>query len=353
MREHQLDAIRGWAALAVAFGHCATATSPQPLYNKTIWQVDWASPTDAAFRLLHLIFHADAAVLVFFVLSGHVLFQSLQRSNTTLLDLPSYAVRRLFRIMPLVIVCLLPLAFLLSLPWDVLAGNMMVLNTKANGVTWSLQVELVGSLVVFAAAVLAPRHSWLMICGMLVVVFVLVHLLPPWNHVMFMPLFLFGCACGALQRFAKATPTLFWIGVGLVLLPDLLIGKGYASIYTSGVGAVLMICSAHRTRGWFLDSWVADFLGRMSYPFYLLHLIGVIFARMILARAGIAAEGLHGFILLAGLSIPIAYALAYVAHVAVELPGIEAGKIVGRSLRSLLLARYARYRRPAIPRWRN
>ena len=340
-REHQLDAIRGWAALAVAFGHCATATSPRPLYNKTIWQVDWSSPTDAAFRVLHLVFHADAAVLVFFVLSGHVLFQSLQRSNTALPGLPGYVVRRLFRIMPLVVACLLPLAFFLPLAWDVLVGNMLLLNTTANGVTWSLQVELVGSLVVFAAATLAPRHSWLPIVGMLVAAYVLVHLLSPWNRVMFMPLFLFGCACGTLQRrFVKGTPALFWIGVGLVLLPDLLIGKGYASIYTSGAGAALMICTAHGTRGWFLDSRVADFLGRMSYPFYLLHLIGVIFARMILAHAGVAAEGLPGFALLAGLSIPIAYALAYVAHITVELPGIEAGRIVALSLRSRLLARY-------------
>lgn len=332
-REHRLDAIRGWAALAVAVGHCATATAPRHLYNKTYWQVDWSNFQEAFFRLAHLIFHADAAVLVFFVLSGHVLFESLVRSDARIIDFPSYTVRRIYRLWPALIVSLTPLAFLTKHPADVLVGNMLLLNSKANGITWSLQTEVFGSLLIFAVAAIRPRLLVFLAAGALL--FIAIRVLPPWHKTMFLPLFLFGCAVGTWRGFVAPRVGLFWLGVVGVLLPDLVIGKGYHSIFATGLGGMLMIANAPAVSGWFLDGRIAQLMGALSYPFFLLHLVGAILARKLLIQVGTPLESIPhipGFLLFVLISVPIAYLLAAFVHVFVEMPCIDAGRILAKRI---------------------
>ena len=101
-------------------------------------------------RLLVHIFPSTAAVLIFFVLSGHVLWRSFVRKKLSAGDTLDYLCARVFRLFPLVIVTVLPFGYLDNASWKQVLANMLLLSNSLNGVLWSLQVEIVGSAVVFA-----------------------------------------------------------------------------------------------------------------------------------------------------------------------------------------------------------
>src|SRR5688572_21034930 len=81
-REARLDALRGIAALSVAVAHSITLFSEEPIYNKIFLDINYESFTAIFFRIIYIIFNADAAVIIFFVLSGYVLTKSLNKINT-------------------------------------------------------------------------------------------------------------------------------------------------------------------------------------------------------------------------------------------------------------------------------
>ena len=81
-RNYDLDGLRGLAALSVAIGHCASvAGGIGPALRMTVATAPDATLQDAVFRFLHIVFHADAAVILFFVLSGLVLSRSLRHRD--------------------------------------------------------------------------------------------------------------------------------------------------------------------------------------------------------------------------------------------------------------------------------
>ena len=69
-RNHYLDGLRGYSALAVALGHCVLLVAGKPVWALSVTTLAGASPNDLFARLLHVLFPADAAVMVFFTLSG-------------------------------------------------------------------------------------------------------------------------------------------------------------------------------------------------------------------------------------------------------------------------------------------
>jgi peptidoglycan/LPS O-acetylase OafA/YrhL len=101
-------------------------------------------------RLLVHIFPSTAAVLIFFVLSGNVLWRSFVRKKLSAGDTLDYLCARVFRLFPLVIVTVLPFGYLDNANWKQVLANMLLLSNILNGVLWSLQVEIVGSAVIFA-----------------------------------------------------------------------------------------------------------------------------------------------------------------------------------------------------------
>ncbi|MFL5251947.1 MAG: acyltransferase family protein, partial [Rhodopila sp.] len=105
-----LDGLRGIAALSVALGHCLLQVTGLPLWGTSLRDFPSMQAADIAMRVFSPLLPSDAAVMVFFVLSGHVLWQSFQRRQARFLaGLPDYASARIYRLMPLVIVTGLPI----------------------------------------------------------------------------------------------------------------------------------------------------------------------------------------------------------------------------------------------------
>ncbi len=108
-RNHQLDGLRGYAALAVVFFHSIffDPTMAGRVLGRDFSELkDWY---DLLAKLLLIIFNGQTAVVIFFILSGAVLFESLrQREKGSISSVVGkFLIRRFFRIYPALVVCLL------------------------------------------------------------------------------------------------------------------------------------------------------------------------------------------------------------------------------------------------------
>ncbi|WP_373533427.1 acyltransferase family protein [Vampirovibrio sp.] len=167
----KLQAFRGILALNVAIAHClgvfAIDMQGTGLTSHHPWQ---AFQTDAIYWL-QLLATGSSSVALFFVLSGFVLGLSLNRAPIdTLKGLIFFYVRRVLRIWPAYAVSLLLiLTFLFTqfqyhqwpfasqwftsfytrpLTTDLILSNALMADTSLNSNTWSLKVEMIGSLFI-------------------------------------------------------------------------------------------------------------------------------------------------------------------------------------------------------------
>jgi peptidoglycan/LPS O-acetylase OafA/YrhL len=322
-RNHALDGLRGLAALSVALGHCFMTIGGLTMWESSIGNFSAMNGTDIALRLVSLLVPAESAVMVFFVLSGYVLWTSFQRKNFRFFaDLPDYVCSRTYRLFPLAIMSALPLGLLTDASARELVLNMLLLHRSLNGVLWTLQVEVVASLQLFAIWCLTRGIAW----KMAVAIALSVALVPFFRgnpYVVFVPAFVLGAS-------VSLVPPGFWrrgpvIGAAIVALviTNLLFGFGGVSRCFEILGATALVGAVAAGRFRFLRSRICHFLGAISYPFYLTHPIGLFLAGPVVQSlplpnpfARVAA--------LAVLSIALAIPLAWVLHVFVEDPVLRA-----------------------------
>lgn len=343
-REHRLDSVRGIAALCVAAGHCVTARSTVPQYDKTFLTLDYTSLTAMALRTLHLIFNAEAAILVFFVLSGYVLAKSLSRMQTGIwAEFVGFGIKRIYRIIPTVAVSLLPLAYFVVLPaWDYVR-NMLLLDSSVNGVTWTLRVEMAGSLLIFLTVLLRKKAPYLLIPAFLLLVAMFLSDFE-WIFFRHLPAFFLGCFVGEIRKYLRGHNILAPLAVFFLATADFYFpygSKGTVALET--IAAVVLIASVGQSRVMgFLDWRAFTFLGKISFSFYLYHLLGALLVLQLCAQIGLDLGTLHpvaSALVYMASSIPIAIVLATVSYYLVERPSTTAGIELARDVRGRLLGR--------------
>jgi peptidoglycan/LPS O-acetylase OafA/YrhL len=190
-----LDGLRGVAALSVTVCHFIIAFYPALMISSTALFITGLEPLVYA-TPLNILYNGSFAVCVFFVLSGYVLtYKYFASGNQEVLR--SGAIRRYFRLVPTVafsVVCfLIVLIFLryvhiviqpltggsleayFALPIDIvraiseaLIGDFIGINPSISGylynnVLWTMQVEFIGSMIIFAFAFLfgMSRNRWI------------------------------------------------------------------------------------------------------------------------------------------------------------------------------------------------
>ena len=204
-RNPGLDGLRGVAALSVALGHSVVQVTGLALWGTSLRDFPAMPAMDIVMRVLSALFPSDAAVMVFFVLSGHVLWESFRRKNFRFFaDLPEYACARVYRLFPLSIVSALPLGLLTSAPAPELVRNMLLMSHSLNGVLWSLQVEVVASFALFALWGITRGAGWKLLLA-LVLAFAAT------------PLFKYGFPVPHGNSYAKLTSAV-WYGIAVAPL---------------------------------------------------------------------------------------------------------------------------------------
>ncbi|HBK05010.1 MAG TPA: hypothetical protein DDZ81_04015 [Acetobacteraceae bacterium] len=322
-RNHSLDGLRGLAALSVALGHCFEQVTGLALWGTSLRDFPSMPASAVAMRLMSSLFPADAAVMVFFVLSGHVLWGSFQRKKPWFFaGLPEYAAARLYRLFPLVIVSAIPIGLLSSASARELAENMLLLSNSLNGVLWSLQVEVVASFALFAFWGVTRGTGWKMGIG-LILAFGLTPLFRGYGPVVFFPAFILGASVSLI-------PPAFWqrgwlvaAGVLVMVFTNVVLGHGGITRGFEMAGATVVVGAVASGQLPFLKWRIPLFLGAISYPFYLTHLVGLLISEPWLASlpalspvAMIVARAVASI----GVTIPLAWAL----HVFIENPMLRA-----------------------------
>jgi peptidoglycan/LPS O-acetylase OafA/YrhL len=318
-RNPDLDGLRGLAALSVALGHCYEQVTGLALWATQLKDFPTMPTSDVVARVLSALFPSDAAVMVFFALSGHVLWSSFKRKNVRFFrDLPDYVSSRCYRLLPLTIVAAIPIGFISGNPSYELVRNMLLLSHSMNGVLWSLQAEMIASAMLFVLWGLTKGRTVPMLIGLLASIASL-----PLSRgnplIMFLPAFILGAGISSM-------PAAFWrnswlLGAGLFFLiwSNVLLGHGGPDRVIEMGAATMVVGAVAHGRLPFLHWRIPLFLGAISYPFYLTHVLGLVAAQPILDTLHfnspypmIAAR--------AALSIPPTILIAWLLHVLIEVP---------------------------------
>jgi peptidoglycan/LPS O-acetylase OafA/YrhL len=353
-----LDAVRGLAACVVVISHCyltMISDDRRTQLESSFW-----------FDLLRPLHNGDAAVIIFFVLSGYVL--SLPFFRGTQLTYPRYVVRRACRIyIPFAVsVFLALLLYTLAGPpnapdasqwfntlWppeqpgiSAIAGHLLMTGTnpdiRLNPSLWTLVYEMRISLL-FPLLMLLCRDSRIALVGGLVLLklstkglscdqchhpahaeTIGVTLL--WT-VQIVPYFITGILLSKhrkqLHRLYERIPNalavaLFLIpALAFIVTPDFVFAKRDA-LYAFGAAVLIILAVENAGFRGFLDHRIPQWLGRISYSTYLIHLPLMLAAAPLLLGwmpPAVATAVLFGLSLAAGTLM----------HAVVEAPAINLG----------------------------
>lgn len=296
----RLETLRGIAAIVVAVFHSLLVIQGCPASSQLL-------VPEAIF-----VFNGRAAVTLFFVLSGFVLGLSLWRSKGPFGRLyVAFAVRRVMRIYPallasttlvLLVLWMGPIrpystqsSFVNSyFPADVSLGeifaNLFLVKHSLNDVTWTLRMEMVGSLLLPFVWMASQRMKLfpvflLPICLAGVIMFPLV------TSVAVLPAFVMGFGVTltrpiwqSIANSRRVSCACLALGLGLLLLPKPIsmhyrLPFGY-SYLPDALGAALLISAivfgANLAYYKFLDFPILRWAGRLSYSYYLLQPLALI-----------------------------------------------------------------------------
>jgi peptidoglycan/LPS O-acetylase OafA/YrhL len=340
----KLEALRGLAALMVVGHH----VFPSNIYP-------W----------MHVLFNGSAAVSLFFVLSGYVLGLSLRRGNGTLLwQYLSFQFRRVLRIYPAYFVTTLafvaywklypfaggqghPLAHLANLKLTTLqlVKNFVFLDQSINAVTWSLKVEMAGSLALPILHFLSRGWRW---PGRVALLLVMILFALCWSsgsarqrlYMFYLGYLLIDLEIG-FPKLASLGQALFTVGCVTAFLNARFLGEtGLSSRVAlfieaaSAAGLILGIQAWGGSLGGILDHSWAHFAGRISYSVFLVHTLieDILIGLLWLSPLRIMTEhGLTYVFLWLGLllSLPLVMLVAEGLYRWVEAPFIKVGKALG------------------------
>lgn len=376
-----LQSLRGIAATMVVAVHCIACWIPL-MQRETV--------ASLISDVLLVPISGRAPVILFFVLSGFVLAESLKRRTQYQNWVAEFYVQRLFRILPaswaalglMAIAVLISTSYFAAQP-DVRISDFMLgpltataagfirtafqYTNEWNPAYWTLHVELVGSLLmpVWIAILLAVDRKWQLL---VTVLFVALGLALPFVPLKYAPvshmanMFIFCFPLGIAASVSRGSYA--WLGqkrVGFLAAAALLLahnifngksplsdwlGTAESLVFVMGPGpnvalfvqhfveaaasAVLVAYIARQgDRTSFLNARALKFLGAISYSLYLVHLaVLTLFIAIVLHLSPEPGVGLTRLLpfITFVFVMPLTVAISTVMYRAVEIPSVAAGK---------------------------
>lgn len=336
-RNTQLDGLRGIAAVNVTIFHTILEMDqsliPRIVYGKLS---DLNGPYDWFSKTVLKIFSGETAVFIFFVMSGTVLFQSLMRSGAPFLAIATkFSIRRAFRIYPALIGCLLVHAFIFMVAGRPVSVEALMINATlfdfpVNGVTWTLNVEMVGVAFVLLAYLgwrLARLPGLLIATLAIWLLFKIPNLPVATLFKGFWVYFVIGMLIptNAGAAIAKRLPP-------LAIWPILLIAIAFKStLQQVAIGLLITMIFYDRAGafGRFLDAPIFQFFGRISYSFYLYNcMVFILIAGWVRASGFVGEHPIEVGLLTSVAIVAVTIPFAYFSTRFVESPGIAAGRML-------------------------
>lgn len=364
----RLESLRGLAAICVAVGHSLIwlrfITEPA-IWVKSVFEVSGIQATIA--RVLITVFSGAAAVDIFFVLSGYVLAKSISRTPIGVASIFEYSVKRLLRIVPafwaslmLALLCI----FLFSAGYSpqeqatvwfngwyrdsvslrLIASNAFMQTPSLNPNSWTLKVEVLGSLALPFLLIFGWRQGAINTIVMLAAS-ILISVFGAasgwtWSYYLFM----FAAGVVAAKHGDLVSSFLAPVMVrvtSIIALVLILAGSALFPLvhvllqdilFVVGAAWLVMLLGSNAIPGRvsILDNPISRFIGRISYSFYLIHFIvlyWVAYAFLALVPDHfLSAYPLPVMVLVAAVTIVASLPLSWVSYRYVERPFIAIGK---------------------------
>ena len=332
MFRKELESLRGYAALSVAIAHCFIMFNfhPQPgfLYEGPRSYVNYA---------VHAVFNENAAVVLFFVLSGYVLslqFDAL--AGTPWQRYLVFSVRRFFRIAPAMYVVVFA-AFALAVIYGTADSrafrSALLFNGRyLVGPLWTITVEMACSLV-FPLLFYISRRGVALNAITLVVLYALMGegRAPEWMR--YTIFFHLGALVGPYGRHFADRMLL------IVALPVYCLAAPLSTCFNAppldylrltGLAAFVMLCAVvHRSVfEKALSHPAARLLGKISYSLYLVHYVLLELAVRSLGAVSWPLPVLAKQAILAAIVVPMSIVVAKWMQMSIEAPM----NALGRSL---------------------
>ena len=311
---------------------------------------DARSAHDVAARLAVTIFNGETAVFVFFIMSGAVLMNSLQRQEDTAPQLAlKFVAERFFRLFPAlwaaVLICYAAMLAVGDRPtaWQLVA-NLTLYETPINGATWTLNAEAIGTFFILAGFLAWRRLGILGLLLVLVLVTMTTRHVPPHDLFVYFRWSALPFALGMLipTPFGRALamklpPAMLWIAlIGMIFARHLtaahLITAANVAIVCAGIVVTMLFYNKAGALGRLMSTAPAVFLGTISYSLYLFNVVFVIVATKLLGPSQSIAGALIEGTAITLLTTPIAWA----SYRWIEQPGIRFGRKLFRDRASEL-----------------
>ena len=335
-RRIQLDGLRGYAAIAVVVFH--SILDRDPTLNARIVRPsisELSGGYDLWSKAVLMLFNGEAAVVLFFVLSGTVLCQSLlQREAAPTFTAAGFTIRRFLRLYPAFFVALGGcFAAFASVGAYEFAHQHFWANARLSdfsllGASWTLQVECLAIPFVLVSYWAMRRFGALGVLGSYAAFMLFLNRgdthSPLWNFQRFLSCFAIGALVpsrlgAAVVRTLPlyACPFLF---VGMLTIRHLL-GLHWWSMDVMQLIAGLLVAQLFYSQagrfGMFFASRVSQYLCRISYSIYLFSVVYLILFEHWLAHfPTISRHPIEAGILSA---LPIVAATILTAHIAERL----------------------------------
>lgn len=340
------DGLRGVAAFSVVVHHFLLAFFPLGLRSLFPWAAapgtrSGVTESIVSNPLLITLWNGQLPVCIFFVLSGYVLTRKYFLTGDAE-NIRSQAARRYLRL-GIPVFASVVFAMLVSvwyaidqaagitgsiwltrntIPgdwWSALAegayGAVFLGQATTNHVLWTMQVEFIGSMLIFGYALIAGKRHLLMSAVYAALVLTIAKY--QWPYFL---AFLIGAHIGRMD--APKHKALLYValvaGYLIASIPPASVQWAYVPVTTSHRlalvsvigGALIVYAVRFGALAFLLRSRPVQFLGRISYPLYLIHL-----PVLLSVGCGVFVAAIH-----AGQSRGVSASLALLAFLAVTLP---------------------------------
>lgn len=347
-RYEELDGIRGIAAFIVFLSH-ATAIA----YFSTFSLL--------ANTPIHTLWDGHSAVIMFFVLSGFVLtLPYTQPTSFTGKEIITFLLRRLFRIYPAYFVAVFfslflkfflfkyqglnGLSYWITLTmwtsnytsWTTIIKHILMIGPgidtqNIDPVLWTLVIEMRFSIIFPVILYLIRRVPFYKFTAILtLVLWFIIGLFTSQSTFSYIPIFLLGSVISKYHKgiIAKLSNTFIrsafgFIGILLYASPNLFLSSNpNLNDYVTSCGSILIILtvlSSEKLKRLLIIRPI-NFLGKISFSFYLLHL------PILITLTSILYPMINSIFLISALGLALSIISSYIVYQMIEVPFINLGR---------------------------
>jgi peptidoglycan/LPS O-acetylase OafA/YrhL len=300
---------------------------------------------DVITKVIFMVVSGETAVVLFFVLSAAVLFESLkQRHAGPVATAIGFFVRRFLRLYPTFFVslagCLAAFAVVGAFSFE--AGhfwpNAALCDFSVLGASWTLQVEFL-AIPFILIGYWCYRRFGVMGIASAYAIFAMI-LCAPWmrTHFVYYQRFLSCFALGLLiptglgAAIAKRLPAMAWLAVLMAMLASRhIMGLHWWSMDAEQILAALLVTLLFYKQagglGRFFDRALSQYLGRLSYSLYLFNIIYLILVdHWTHGLSVVRRHPLEWGLLLAVPIVGAAIVTAHITEIVLERPSIALGR---------------------------